>query len=114
MDNGWQSSAGAWIADMGDPVSLVKGNDTSSPHQRGHLGNNLFRFWNIYQNQAGRSQIERFSRQSCIGGVPLANLHVVDSTLRKKFSSSRARYSPKVRTLIARPARPLVVRKRWP
>ena len=31
-----------------------------------------------------------------------------------KFSSSRARYSSNDRTLIARPARPLVVRNRWP
>ena len=31
-----------------------------------------------------------------------------------KFSSSRARYSSNDRTLMARPARPLVVRKRWP
>ena len=33
---------------------------------------------------------------------------------RTKFSVSFLRYSSKLRTLIARPARPLVARKRWP
>ena len=69
------------------PVSFVKGNDTSRLHQGDHLGNNLFRFRNVYQNQTGRCQIEPFSRQSSIGGVALAYFHIGYSSLRKKISS---------------------------
>ena len=72
---------------MGYPVSFVKGNDTSGPHQCGHLGNNLLRLGNVYQNQAGRGKIEGFSWQPGLGGVPLANLDVVYLSLCKKFSS---------------------------
>ncbi len=75
------------IAHMCYPVSFVQGNDTSGPHQSRHLGNNLLRLGYIDQNQAGRGEIERFSWQSCIGGVPLPNLHVVYPSQRKKFSS---------------------------
>src|SRR5947208_1764121 len=72
---------------MGYPVSFVQGNDTSGPHQCGHFGNNLLRLGNVYQNQAGRRKIEGLSWQPGRGGVPVANLHVVYSSLRKKFSS---------------------------
>ena len=69
------------IADMGYPVRLVQGNDTSGPHQCGHFGNHLLRLGNVYQNQAGRGKIEGFSWQACLRSVPLANLHVVYSSL---------------------------------
>jgi hypothetical protein len=69
------------------PVSFVQGNGTSRLHQGDHLGNNLFRFRNVYQNQTRRGQIERFSWQSRIGGVALANFHIVYSPFRKKISS---------------------------
>jgi hypothetical protein len=72
---------------MCSSVSFVKGDDTSTPHQCNHLGYNLVRLWNVYQNQASCGQIEVFSWQSCIGGVSLPDLNVVYSSLQKKLSS---------------------------
>jgi hypothetical protein len=69
------------------PVSFVQGNNTSTPHLGGHFGDNLFRLGNVNKNQAGRGQIELLSRQSCSGGVSLANLHISYSSFGKKFSS---------------------------
>ena len=66
---------------MGYPVRFVQGNDASGLHQCGHLRNDLLGLRNVYQNQAGCGQIERCSWQSGLGGVPLANLHVVYSSL---------------------------------
>ena len=74
---------GKWrIADMRTPVSLMESNDTSARHQCRHLGNNLLRLRNVNQTQAGRGEIEPSSWQPCRGGVSLANLHIVDSSLR--------------------------------
>jgi hypothetical protein len=75
------------IADMRYPIGFVQGNDPPGPHQSHHLGNNCFRFRNIYQNQAGRRQIERLSGQFASDRVPMANLHIVYSSRRKKFAS---------------------------
>ena len=72
---------------MRSPIGFVQGDDTSGSHQRDHLGNNLFRLRNVYQNQTGRRQIERLSGQSAIGRVTLANIHIVYSSRRKKFAS---------------------------
>jgi hypothetical protein len=65
---------------MGYPVSFVQGDDTSGPHQCGHLGNNLLRLGNVYQDQARGGEIERLSWQSGLEGVALANLHVAYSS----------------------------------
>ena len=72
---------------MRAPVRFVQGNGASLLHQRGHLRNNLLRLGNVDENQAGRGQIEGFFWQSCGGSVSLANFHIVDSAIRKKFSS---------------------------